>query len=272
MLLTDKVQSLSLTFKASQEHVHRVSLYQQNLQLRCCAKPSSLFLLAMCTIRDRHALSLAMGAGWCVLCLSASPYSWISFPQKPEPKGGWRYLYAAALTREHLALAPWGLGRSQGMRTDPLAWKHSWGHQNRCSLSVLILTVSASAARSPHPSVSLHTLPVSYPHCLPAAQLTPSLLSLSCHSAKHVSHVSVPHALALGDSCSSCVKTQPDNTLSRARTIWMSDLLIQHHVLLNSQQIRGQISVANYSAFLSWLQTVYFCLGRRQPPLLSHPT
>lgn len=250
-----------------------VSLYQQNLQLRCCAKPSSLFLLAMCPTSDR--LCHLLGAGWCVLCLSASPYSWISFPQKPEPKGGCRYLYATVFTREHLALAPWGLGGSQGMHTDPLAWKCSWGHQTRRSLLCShphCSCISCSLAWSPHPSVSLHTLLVSYPHCSPVhALLTPSLLSLSCHSAKHVLHISVSHALALGDRCSSCVKSQPDNTLSRARTVLTSDLLIQFHVLLNSQQIRGQISIANYSAFPSCLQTVNLCLERRQPLSLSHP-
>lgn len=168
-----------------------VSLYQQNLQLRCCAKPSSLFLLAMCAISDR--LCHLLGAGWCVLCLSASPYSWISFPQKPEPKGGCRYLYAAVFTREHLALAPWGLGGSQGMHTDPLAWKHSWGHQNRHSLLCShphCSCISCSSAWSPHPSVSIHTLPVSYltahqsMHCSPqVCSRCPAILpNMSCTS------------------------------------------------------------------------------------------
>lgn len=71
------------------------------LQLRCCAKVSSSFLLATCTIRGRHTFSLALRAGWgsgeCVQYLSANPYSWISFPQKPEPKGGWMYLYVTCV-------------------------------------------------------------------------------------------------------------------------------------------------------------------------------
>ena len=185
--------------------------------------------------------TLALGAGWgpgrCVLCSSASPYSWISFPQKPECKAGWMYLYATVFTREHPALAPCGLGCGQGKHTDPLTWKHSWGHQNRRSLFVPILPISASAAvqhgaPSPQPAIipcASHTL-ASPSTALPK----PACTVLPFHQTPFLKH--------LLQMIASPAVSKLDNKFSRARTMLVLDLLIQYYVLLTVSNNRSDFS------------------------------
>lgn len=182
------------------------------------------------------ALGAGWGPGWCGLCLSASPYSCISFPQKPERKGGWMCLYATVFTREHPALALCGLGCGQGMHTDPLTWKHSWGHQNRCSLSVPILTISASAVvqHGVHVPQSDITPCVSHTLTGPStAHPKPVLIVWPFYQTWCLKHL-LKMIASLAVSKSNWITSFPE----QGQYI-IFDLLIQYCVLLNSHQITG---------------------------------
>lgn len=99
-----------------QEPVHR----QPSTTLsRLCAQPSSLSLLPMCPIRG--SLVCSGGPAWGVLCLSASPYSWIFFSQEPECKRGYK---AAVQPGVHIPEPTITLCISHALPSPPQACSH----------------------------------------------------------------------------------------------------------------------------------------------------
>lgn len=180
-----------------------------------------------------------------MLCLSASPYSWISFPQKPECQGV-ECICTPQFLSESIQLfvlhvfyqrassfcpLQFGMGPRYAQRpTDlkaflrpPKQIQSLYSHpDNFC--------ISCGSVGSPHPSVSHHTLHIPYPH---QPQHSPPR---ACPHCTTVPPNMVSEALAPDDRLSICIKIQFDNKLSRARTMLIFDLLIRYYVL-NSQQI-----------------------------------
>lgn len=135
----------------------------------------------------------------CNICL---PTHTPGFPshRNQSPKADECICMSHVFTTEHLALALFGLGCGQSMHIDQLTRKHSWGHQNRCSLSVSILRISALAAH--HHGVPNHHMS----HTLTGHQ--PKHRSgQACSCCPAILPNEVSQALAPGDCCSSWVKT-----------------------------------------------------------------
>lgn len=180
----------------------------------------------MCTIRER--LGGTGSQVVCVLCLPASPYFWISLPQKPECRGRW--MDVKVFTGKHPALAPCGLQNGIPETTKINA------------ASVLNLTIFASAAA--RHGVHSHQLAITpdMSHTLWSSStgcLKPALTVLPFYQTLFLKH------------CSRWLSLQPYQNTTDEQTsqgkgnvnIWPVDTV---SCSPSSQQVTGQISVSNY--------------------------